>query len=405
MACPGSVVLPQFQHVGTSAGGSALHQYLDVKVRRGAAAAEREIVDIAERWELDDGEREEFERTARRFEPSIPEGAISEVPLVMLADRTVQLVVGARGEYDAPPDAIIAGTIDLLWSEPDPLIVERDGDGRVVSACCPRGSVVVALDWKSGEDQWVAPSRVNWQVRAGALLAARWTRAASAVAGICFIRPGPGLWDMAPAMGTDAIARVETALVEQAQREQDEAARATEGKPPRLTTGAHCDWCPSRPLCPAHVAEARALATLDSPSTLAASLTDEQAAHLAGILSTVRRTIEKVDDALRARVQATGQKIRLPDGRVWGPEATTRDAIDPRVAIDVLTDEIGGEAALSACSMSASSIERAIKKAHEEAGLSRKVAPTKRRVLDAARAAGGIVAVPSERWGIHWEKD
>lgn len=399
MACVGSVAMPQILRAGVSEVGSAMHDCLDVRVSFGAAAAFDELPRLADKWRLDDEQSDELNKLARSFKPSIPEGAISEVPLVMLADGSVQLAVGARGVYDVPADAIIAGTLDLLWSEPEPLVVGSDGIVR-----CPIGSTLVVVDWKTGDAEWVAPARINAQVRGGALLAARWAGAASAAAGICFVRPGEGVWDVAPVMDGTELATVEVELREQAKREVDEMLRVASGLPPRLTTGPHCDWCPSSPLCPAHVAEARALATTEDPSpTLTAELTKEQAEHLAGVLSSVRRTADHVEAALRAYVLAHGN-LTLSNGKSWGPVDTTRAAYDPRVVLTALADEIGEKAAMASCSVSANSIERAIKSAHEAAGVTRKVSSTKRRVLNVVREKNGIVEVQSQRWAAHWER-
>ena len=402
-ACLGSLVLPQIRRAGGSEVGSAVHDFLERRVNVSAAAAFDARDAIADRWQLADEDRDEYERLTRRFDPAIPEGAIAEVPIVLLADGSVRPAVGARGEYDVPADAVIAGTLDLVWSEPEPLVVERDADGRLVAARCPTGSTLVVVDWKTGDAEWVAPARVNAQVRSGAMLAARWTGATRAVAGVCFVRPGPGAWDMGPAMGPGELAAIERDLVTQAERERDEHARVATGEPPRLTTGPHCDWCGSRPLCPAHVAEARALAAMDAPSMLARPLTTEEASKVAGILASVRRVVEKADAALRLHVAANGP-IPLADGRVWGPEPTTRVAYDAGRTVDALAEEIGREAASAAVSVSASSIERAIAAAHEAAGIKRQVAPTKRRVLEAIRAHDGVTETPSERWTAHWEK-
>lgn len=375
--CPGSAVLPRFGNVSVKADmGSAAHEYNAVLGEEGRLAADEQADDIADRWGLTGKERAIFFARARALDLQIPEGAIYELPLCLRADGSIEPVQGGRGEYLVPDDALVAGTLDILFATPEPLLDER---------WCPAESVLWTPDLKTGSDAHVAPIARNWQARVSALLGARWTGAEAVVPAIVYPSAGGGSWDVHMEHGRPAPLRAEgLAQVEREVRELhatvlEQAERVAAGNLPRLVTGAHCTYCAARPGCPAHVTEARALATGEL-RLAPGPLTDEQARRGAGILGPVKATTKTLEEALRVHVGEHGP-IALPDGRVYEPQAGEELVFFTRATYEALRAEVdplvgpdeGARLVDAAFSTTKDAVYGVIRAAHEKAGLKRRM--------------------------------
>lgn len=404
--CPGSAVLPRVGSTSVKADiGSALHEYNALRGEKGREAADEQGDEIADRLGLDGKDRAIFFARARALDLQIPEGALYEVPLCLRADGTVEPVTGGRGEYMVPEDALVAGTLDILFSDPEPLL-----DGQ----WCPPGSVLWTPDLKTGSDAYVAPIQRNWQARVSALLGAKWTRAAAVVPAIVYPHAAGGTWDIPQrngdpvALRADDLARIEADVRTLHAAVTEQERRLAEGKPLRLVTGAHCTYCPARRGCPAHVAETRALVT-GQAGLVAGPLTPEQAARGAAMLGPAKAATEALEEALRAHVEAYGP-IPLPDGKVYGPVPATRTTYRTRLAYAALRQELdavvgeeeGERLADEAFRTSEKAIKDAIRAAHEIAGLKKKQAEALRRI----KAVEGVTHdVPSLTWSAHYPRE
>ena len=404
--CPGAPVLPRFGSTSVKAdSGSALHEYNALRGEKGREAADEQADDIADRARLDGKDRAVFFARARALDLQIPEGALYELPLCLRADGTVEPVQGGRGEYLVPDDTIVAGTLDILFAAPESLLDER---------WCPRGSVLWTPDLKTGLDAHVAPIGHNWQARTSALLGARWTGAEAVVPAIVYPSADGGTWDV-PTRGdqpvplrAEELADVDRGLRALHATVLEQADRVAAGRLPRLVTGSHCTYCAARPGCPAHVAEARALATGET-SLAPGPLTREQAIHGAGLLGPVKRATAALETALHDYVTEHGP-IALPDGRVYGPTAAESTVFHTRATWDAvvtaLAPLVGQEEAerlaTEAASYTKDAVYSAIRQAHDAAGLKKKL----KVYYEAITATEGVTTTkPTERWSAHYPKD
>jgi hypothetical protein len=404
--CPGSTVLPRIGSTGTKSDmGSALHEYNAISGEQGKHAADTLLDDIADRWNLDGKDRASFVARAKSLDLGIPDGAMYEVSLCMRADGSVETVRGGRGDYQIPEDAIVAGTLDIIFATPEPIQDE---------SWCPRDSVLWTPDLKTGDDSYVAPIARNWQARASALLGARWTGAEAVVPAIVYPSADGGTWDVPTEHGRPIpLRRKELAQIEQDIRElhakvSEQVERMSAGKTPKLTTGAHCTYCPARAGCPAHTSEVRAVVA-NSHGLTSGPLTREQAAKAAGLIGPARAALKTMEDALRAHVEAFGP-VELPDGKVYGPHPSTDTSFDTRLTYQAMVNEftpiVGPELAEqiadNAFTATKGAIYGAIEQAHEMAGMRRQ----KKAAFDRITSQPGVATTtPSVRWGAHYPKD
>lgn len=400
--CPGSVVLPRIGNTSAKADiGSALHE---VNAAHGEGR-EVDFDEVADRWNLEGKDRAVFWARARALELQIPEGALYEVPLCLRADGTVEPCQGARGEYLVPDDALVAGTLDILFATPGGL---RDG------RWCSVDDVLWTPDLKTGSDAHVAPIGRNWQARGSALLGARWTGAEAVVPAIVFPGPDGGTWDVPLRHGRpvplwrDELAGIEADVRRLAATVAEQEERFRAGQLPRLVTGAHCTYCAARPGCPAHVAEARALATGEA-GLAPGPLTREQARRAAGMIGPARKALEALEAVLKDDVALHGP-IALGDGRVYGPVEEERLVFDVRALYQALRAELdplvgeeeGARITDRAFKATKDGIYQAIGDAHEAVGLKKQ----KKAAFERVTAKPGVAtSVPGERWTAHYPKE
>lgn len=410
--CPGSAVLPGFDSVG-GACGSAIHDGASVRVREGERAMLDMLPDICAYWNLSEVETAIVTARLRSWTPTIPDGALSEVPLGLFADGSVRVVRGGRGDYERENGLILAGTLDLLWSEPEPLDVTwccgGDGcgcNGLPLAARCPPGSVLHAAEIKSGIEANVPRVIANWQLHGAALLAARWTGAIDGAPHTCFVAPGEGRWDDPDvALDGDDFDKIEAEIRRVATRVAEQECRQAAGEPLKLVTGPHCTHCRARAGCPAQLAEVRALVAPETTGSLAAGpLTPAQAKLLATQLGRAAAITDQARKVLQKHADTFGP-IELDDGRVWGLHDTGKQRThwDPIATFNALCDEdtVRREFAMGALSTSEKKIKDTIEAAHAASGLQRKVAPTKRAIYAAVAKDGGITKAPKLCYGPH----
>lgn len=409
--CPSSAVL--WRVLGASSGasriGSALHDHIRQRNLYGVASALEMLPELAVRHDLREDETELFFARARAYEWSPPRHAVAELPLCLFEDGRVEVVKGGKGEYnDLPPDALIPAQIDLFWAEPKPLV--RAPDGRIF---CPPESVLWVIDMKTGREVHVEDAARNAQVLASAVLAAKFTGATKVIPGIVFMRKGRGIWDL-PDDGAgglryftaEDLAQVEkilTGAVYDVRRMRDAQRR---GLPLIYRQGPHCNFCGARHTCPAHLATLKSWMG-DGNAIEPGALDDDQLRQLAELAPSIRAFAESVTRALEVHVQATGQPIKMSDGRLYGPHATTRTAYDPKAAVDALVPEVGETLAQSvvlSTKVSEAGIKRAIKAAHDAKNISKQVPSTWRRVFGRMSRAGGVKRVQTVQWGFHKPK-
>lgn len=392
--CPPSHVLPQVRRSGgRDRSGSAMHEHLMLRARLGMSGAVDQLSETAAKFDLDEKETAIFIARAKSFEWSPPRGTITELSLCLMEDGTVTRIEGGRGTYKRPPGAVLPIQIDAFWAEPTPLYLE---EGRVR---CPPESTLWVVDFKTGKEIWVDPVERNWQARAGVAIAARWVGALQAIPAIAYVRKGQGVWDCPDApYGAEELDAIAFDVNRALGRVRDERSKLSRRLPLNFNEGQHCTYCDAEVYCTAKVGQLKAF--LDDPAPFApGALQSAQIRRLAQMLPSIDRFAANARAALKA---ATKQApVEMAPGLYWGPHLEDDTEILPGVALEILAEEIGVEAARQAVAASTSraAIEAAIKAAHAEQGIARKVAPATRRVMARLKDAGGLVTAPKVRFG------
>jgi hypothetical protein len=389
--CTASVVLPRYDSRNPAAAlGSALHDVIERRITGEQLPPET----IANTYELTGFDRGRFLSLCRSFDPKVPAGALAEVALGLFENDRVREVEGGRGEYEEAPGLFTAGTVDAMWSDPP---LEGDESPR-----CPEGGTLWIVDWKTGDEGNVAPPATNWQLRGAAVLAAKWTGARRVIPALCFIDGScpEGRWDIGAAIEGDELDHIAATMVEILNDIELAADQYDKGIGPRAVTGPHCEHCPARPGCPAHMREVRALVS-DYSGDGAMVLSPAEASRLAGLLPAARKVLKMAEDAVKAYAQTNGP-IPLADGRIFGPQHAKRDTYATRISYEALAREIGDEAADVAFSTSKGAIYDAIGEAHEKAGIKRKKGAAVAKVLAEIAEKGGKTSRVIELWKAHY---
>lgn len=399
--CSASTVLPQVQKIGEKDRiGSALHDHMKDRVAYGVSEAMVRLDLIAQRWDLDESERNIFRGRAYSFEWCPPKGAMSEVAMCFCDDGSTVFVKGGRGQYDDLPDnAVFPIQVDLVWSEPEPLY--REGQ----RARCPKGSTLWVPDLKTGRAAYVDPVETNLQVIAGCVAAARLTGAEVAVPAVIFWEKGQGTWDV-PAfpLNVEKLGQAEAIIRDVIHRRLEERTRYLNGEPLRYTIGNHCTYCNAETHCAAKVGAIKRL--LEDPRPLDhTALTPLQARQLAEMLPSIELFAKKAKEAMVAFSDTYGA-VDVGHGRAWGAYQEPRTELDPVIARQVLIGELGPESAAKAfeAKTSKTSIEEAIKAAYRALaadGVKRPVAPVMRRVMAEIKERGGAVQTLRTFHGVH----
>lgn len=406
--CPPSVILPRSRHFASAADfGSAGHEFRQALVNHGAENALAMLPDIANRWGLTSAQASRLRWLCTRFEWMPPKGAVTELALGLFEDGSVRRVQGGQGRYLVPDDCILPLTLDVAWSEPEPLQYDaKTGEYR-----CPEGSILWTVDYKTGEGTYTPPVAINGQLFAAALLGARFTGAERVVPAVVYMQPGQGDWETLDHwLGEEELADIDRQIRATLAKVNEQRVKLDQDEPLDYGVGEHCALCPAGWCCPTKTSALRAWL---APAQLVrsdrqqiqlaaqpAALSDEQAHRLASFYPQLEAFVKQARDALQTHVEATGATITMSDGRVWGPYQRRQPHVDPAKALPLLRELIGEPFALKAASMSNASIERAVVAAREETVF----LPTVKEVFGKLRSAGALVSGHQDCWGIHKPK-
>lgn len=389
--CAAAGALPRPRNVSAAADlGSAVHEHLELRVLVGVEVAFDAIERTADSWKLEGSQRGIFAARCRKFRFSPPPGALAEVPLAWTEEGSVVAVKGGRGQYDVPEGCWGPGTLDVMWSEPEPLQVEEGSPPR-----CPAGSTLFVADYKTGDEAWVHPIETNAQLAALSAKAATWTHAQAVVPAVIFVRGEEGVWDVPAApWGPDKIssAAASTRLIHERVAHQQELLKT--GQAVDTVEGPHCRFCPAQAACPAKTEQLKRL--IGERCADVAMLTAEGALHWANMLPALERLAANAKAALQAYVQLTGEPIDLGNGNVWGPREEGKDRLLPGPALEVLRELVGEEAAVSAVKIT----KKAFCETAKESADRGEGAIAVRKALSMLGERGGILSEPTVKWTV-----
>lgn len=431
--CPGSASLPHARTRSAPADfGNAAHALIAERVNARSISHVAPVcsaVDVAREHGLEEADAGRLAFLAKHLRLEVPSCALAEVPLGLWPDGSVRRVRGGQGRYE-DDGQILSGTVDAMWAEPGG-IVEIDDSGKALVV--DYASTLWVVDWKTGDDEYVAPVSRNWQIRAAALLAARWTGAKRVVPALVYVNPAecsewlrehpgepyPGRWEVGAELNEAALAGIEAdvrrvlgAAGIGGDRDSDpgrvqllslgaedgsdgsgglsgnlrgvRAGGAQDlGRDPSLVTGAHCAHCNASAACPALARQAMTL--IQSNDGLVSA---DTAARLAGMLGPARKVLDEVETAVRAYVKAHGP-IAVDDDHVYGPETEPREKLNAAAVAGAL--EAAGVSPWKALKATKEGVREALKGAPRG---------TFGKVLDAVREAGGVEEVGSEVWRV-----
>jgi len=383
-ACPPSAVLPHVQSSGEDALlGLGMHEHMDHRAKFGLQTAMERVDAIAKKFAMDERQTGIFRWKCRTFEWSPPPGSFGEVALAMREDGTVdrvQLRVEDHQylELDGSPlraDTLFCGTLDCMWSEPEPLDLSDPERPR----CLP-GVPLWVIDYKDGNDANVSPVDTNAQIAALAVMAAKWTGAQLVVPGIVFLRPPGGEWDTPDGIwGPAELAKAEARIREIVRRRREAKAKYEAGEPLTYFEGPHCTYCHAQTFCPAKVALLKAVLGTPVPKK-GAQLTEDERIFWARNITYLRGLVEKYAEFMKDDVRKRGP-IVIDEKLAWGPVATPTTFIRAKRALPILEEELGEELAANAIKMSKKAIEDAVKADHAAKGIERKRAAVMRDIL------------------------
>lgn len=226
---------------------------------------------------------------------------------------------------------------------------------------------VMVADLKTGQGETDHPIR-NWQLRFGALTAARHFGVDNAKLGLLLAPEGRTprwQWSHLDAFGLEEVALDLNRLAERIGWARRDVAQ---GKTPRLVVGEHCGNCKARHGCPARVAMAKRLGgePEEVVMDLKMMLTPQSAAIALARWKAASKALVEVGAALYA--YAKEQPIPLGGGLVWGPQQKEREVIDAEKAWFILEEEFGGKVAKAAMTLETSKagVDRAMHEMREQ---------------------------------------
>jgi len=301
MACPGSEALPCVfaQESEHATRGTVLHRFLE------AARVDRDAA-------LEAIEDDELRAQAAAIDLSvIPAGAESEVALGWHeADGATRYELDGHRGY--PDDGRFHATLDLVGVTP---------------------GCVYVRDFKTGNATVAAAD--SWQLRFGALAAARLAGVGRANVGLLYLGHD-GRWH-------EDQADLDEFDFDDAEEDLSRLARRLEaqraGEPLRFATGGHCRYCPALTLCPAQASLVRAIVpTVADVETRLQALSPAERGTAWEKVKEAEDLVKRVKGALRVMAQA--EPFPLPDGRMVKEVASSRRATEPG-ATSRLIAEVG----------------------------------------------------------------
>lgn len=397
--CPPSEVLAQVMNVSEAADqGSAGHEHMHLRGTVGVDAAVGLLDETLAKWNVEERDAAFLRSRLLKFEWSPPKGAAMEIRLALMPDFTVKRV---PAELRFFPGAIFTGQFDVMWSEPQPLILKPNG-----LLVCPPGSVLAIADYKLGKDSWVHTIEANLQLMIYAFLAARWTGAERVTAATIFPGPGEGDWDTFPRpWGARQLVEMEKRIRDLLASVERNQKKLEAGEALELKEGRHCLYCPARSHCPAKTAMFKRVFDSGAAAALGnAPLTPDQARYAANALPEFARFAKELREALELYVEENGPIPVDDDGVVWGPLDGSSGVILPGPARDILRTELGladADEVLLRPSISKKAIEEVVKRQHEDAGIKRRLRPTMGRILGKLEEVGAMTYKAKTTWCAH----
>lgn len=312
--CAGVGALPSVRTPSTDdqAAGTGRHRFLERAAQVGREDALAEIPADAP-----------WRSTCEAIDlTEIPRGGQYEVSYAYNCEADTARVLGQHlaRDYDTEPTEV-CGTADLVL---------LGADGWMV------------IDFK-GEEQ-VDPAAQNLQLGFFAVCLARLYSLDSVQVAICYIRRDGSLWwDRATLSAWDLEAFADRMRALHGQVMTSRALVAS-GRTPDLTTGTHCQRCPSMAVCPAMTALVRELVADPSaagPVKNLPLLSDEAAGRAWVRVELLEDLVASMKASLRARAEIHG--LPLPDGSTIMPCETTRRDVVLDKALPLLTERYGAQ--------------------------------------------------------------
>jgi len=399
--CLGSVALERVRRTNEKAEiGTAVHKHMEVRAELGVYRALELLDETIDAFGLSEFNANMAKAKCKKCEYEPPAGAIAEVALAWRIDAEdgsaeVVRVRGGQGQYELPEGVGCPGTVDLIYSEPDPLFWDEETGNPV----CPENSVLHVLDYKTGEDAWVDPIEHNAQLASAAAKAAYWTGAQLVVPEILFVEARTMWFDrVQQAWDIDRIDQAMWDTFELHTRIAKAKQRTMYSS--EYVEGYFCRFCDAMPHCPIKGQRIRNLLErkIDNAS---GALKPDEVSRMVAMMPILRDLVSWCESMAQAWVRENGP-IDVGAGRLYGVQDKPKDEIDARAMWKLVLEELKDEdAALEAVKISKSGISEAVKIAHARQGLKRQGSKAVRKILARAYDSGAITKVPGEKWGIY----
>ncbi len=266
--------------------------------------------------------------------------------------REAPRATAERRDYSALPEGWVAGTADAVSAE---------------------GDAVRVTDWKTGAFEVPDPGE-NPQLLFLGIAAARSRGKDRAILQVVRVNEDGTLRARTAELGPDDLALAEASLVAVLGRVE----KSREGVP-ELRPGRHCRFCPALYRCPAVAAEATAL--LEDPFE---ELDPASAARAWERLAACDAAIKRAREALFLYVAGRGGQLPLDDARSLRIVEGRRQSLDPKIALGIVRERFGEDAADKAASVSPTSLKKALPSAGAM------------EVLDEVKKRGGLTSTTYE---------
>jgi hypothetical protein len=242
-----------------------------------------------------------------------------------LNDRARIIGYDVGRNYGELADGEIPGSLDVLG-------VTDDGEG------------VVLGDYKSGRVP-VPPPKKNWQLKIGAVAAARRFQARYAIVQIIHTRKGMKPWSETARLDAfdldEAAEQLRDLVLRRKQLVKSYLQRGFAGLGDSLVRGDECRYCPSAPFCPAMASYVWAAVgdPLAFQRELVPLITPEQLGQAKASLGQLKGVVKQLEEQIKSC--ASVRPAVMPSGRFYGPVAQADDEIDGLIAFRVMKEWFG----------------------------------------------------------------
>jgi hypothetical protein len=394
----GSVVNPRTDHHNWAAvKGDAIHAHLDARSKLGIERAREQVDKLVESFGMPEIEASIAKAMCRTFDYEPPPGSIPEIALAWRVDGDEAEVIeirGGKGKYELGPTEGAPGTFDLIFADPDPL--EWDGDVPI----CPDNSTLWVVDYKTGSDAWVDPIEVNYQLKSAVAKAAYWTGARRVMPAVLYVQRGGGVWDVPDEPWAED--KIDQAMWDVFDLHEQIAAAQKAGRLDRsqYVEGYYCRYCPSLSYCPIMHERVRNLLEFNAERRQGV-LTEAEMRRAAAMLPIIQQLGRWIESVVKTHVKEHGP-IDIGAGRMYGRKVKPVDVLDGAKLIPIISEVLGDEeSAMAAVQMTKSSIDTAVRKAHEKKGIKRQASRAMRQILAKGYDSGAIEKQNSEKWGVY----